>query len=156
MFRLATDGGSAVDLAARVNEIKGIEEVTALVALVPTGIVVVAAGAFTLNEAISQERAVLLAEGLFGGALAEVAVLVQALENRLRDLGVLLCWCAAEVVKTYVEPFVHILVDLVVFGAQIFRRHLLLQRLGLGCGSVFICTADIQCASATGLVVSVE
>jgi hypothetical protein len=33
---------------------------------------------------------------------SEVAVLVQALENRLRDVGVLLCWCAAEVVKANV------------------------------------------------------
>lgn len=97
----------------------------------------------------------LLAEGLFGGALAEEAVLVQALEDRLGDLGVLLCGCATEVVKANVEPFVHILVDLVVLGAQILWRQLLLQRLSLGCGSVFVCTANIQCASATGLVVSV-
>ena len=156
VFRLAADGGSAVKLAAGVDEIKGIKEVTALVTLVSTGIVVVAAGAFTLHEAISQERSVLLAEGLFGGALSEEAVLVQALEDRLGDLGVLLCRGATEVIEADVEPFVDILVDLVVFGAQILRRYLLLQRLGFGCGSVFICTTDVQRASTTGLVVSIE
>lgn len=55
MFRLTTDWGGSVELAAGVDKVEGVEEVTTLVALVSTGIVVVAAGAFALNVTISQE-----------------------------------------------------------------------------------------------------
>jgi hypothetical protein len=122
VFRLTADGGSSIELAARVDQVKRIEEVTTLVTLVSTSIIVVTAGTLTLDITISQERTVLLTEGLLSGALAEEAVLMQALEDRLRDLGVLFCRCATEVVEADVEPFVHFLVNLVVLGAQVLWR----------------------------------
>jgi hypothetical protein len=119
VFGLAADWGSTIELAAGVNKIKGIEKMTALVALVSTGIIVMAAGALALNIAISQEGTVLLAERLFSGAFTEEPVLMQALEDGLRDLGVLLCGCATEVVEADVEPFIHFLVNLIVLGAKV-------------------------------------
>jgi hypothetical protein len=126
VFRLTADRGGSVELAAGVDEVEGIEEVTTLVALVSTGIVVVAAGAFTLNITISQERAVLLAERLLGGALAKESVVIEALEDGLGDLGVLLGRGAAEVIESDVEPLVNLLVDLVILCAKLLRRDLLL------------------------------
>jgi Co/Zn/Cd efflux system component len=126
MFRLTTDRGGSVELAAGVDEVEGIEEVTTLVALVTACIVVVAAGAFTLNVTISQEGAVLLTEGLLGGALVKESIFMEALEDSLGDLGVVLGRGAAEVIESDVEPLVNLLVDLVILCAKLLRRDLLL------------------------------
>jgi hypothetical protein len=67
---------------------------------------------------------------------------------------VLLGRCAAEVIETNVEPFIHFLVNLVVLGAKILGRQLLLQGLSLSCCSIFVGSANVQCRATTSLVVS--
>jgi hypothetical protein len=140
---LTTNRGSSVELATGLDKIKGVKKVSTFVTLITTRIVVVASRAFTLNVTISQEGAVLLTEWLLGGALTEETVIPEALEDCLRDLCVLLGRGAAEVVKTNVEPLVHFLVDLVVLGAKLLRRHLLLQRLGFSCCAIFVRSANV-------------
>jgi len=151
---LATNRGSSVELAAGLDKIEGIEKMTALVTLISARIVVVTPGAFTLDVTICQERAVLLTVRLLGRPLNQEAVIPEALEDGLRDLSVLLSGSAAEVVEANVEPLVYFLMDLIVLGAKLLRRHLLLQRLGFGCCTVFVRSTNVESGPSTGFVVS--
>jgi hypothetical protein len=67
-----------------------------------------------------------LTEGLLGGALAKESIFMEALEDSLGDLGVVLSRGAAEVIESDVEPLVNLLVDLVILCAKLLRRDLLL------------------------------
>lgn len=57
-------------------------------------------------------------------------------------------------VETDFEPLVHLLMDLVVFGTEFLRRHLLLQGLRLRCSAVLICSTDIESLSSASFVIS--
>jgi hypothetical protein len=95
-----------------------------------------------------------LAEGLFGGLLGQVAVVIQPFEEGLRDLSVFWCRGASKVIESNLEPLVDFLMDLIVLGAQLLGRYLLLQRLGLRRGTVFVRSADVEGAMSAGLMES--
>ena len=124
------------------------------VTLVSTSIVVVASRALSFHVAICQERSMGLTERLLRRLLGQIAILVQLLEDGLRNFGVLFCRGATEVIEANLKPLIHLLVDLVIFGAQLFRCHLLLQSFSLRRRSVFISTTDVQCLMSTCLVES--
>lgn len=67
-----------------------------------------------------------LTEGLLGGALVKESIFMEALEDSLGDLGVVLSRSAAKVIESDVEPLVNLLVDLVILCAKLLRRDLLL------------------------------
>lgn len=140
MLRLALLGGSSVELASGVDQpasglggdvvvgtsvgvglgLQGVEQVTAFVALVSSGAVVIADGAGTLNEAVSEEGVVSLdgAEGLDSLALLNVAILPQLGEDVLDNFGLLGSGGSAEDIKGDVEVVVDALVNGVVLGAE--------------------------------------
>ena len=153
---LAADGGGTVELAVGVDEIKWIQQMTTLVALVTTGVIIMASRALSLHISISQERAVRFTERLLCRLLREISVLIEPLENRLRNIGVFLRRGPAKVIESNLKPFVDFLVNLVVFGTQFLRRHLLFEGLCFCRSSVFISTTDIESRSSASLVVSIR
>ena len=62
----------------------------------------------------------------------------------LHILSLLLCCRATKVVKIDVEPLVDLCVEFVVFVADLFGRHSLLQGLGFRRGAVLIGATDVQ------------
>lgn len=142
--RVSGHGGGAVDLATRVDELKGIQQAAALVALVAPGVVVVALGTRPLDEAVRQEGVVLLAVGLLRRPLLEVVALVQLEEDVLHNLRLLLRRRAAKVVEPDLEPVVNLLVLDVELVAQLLRRLARLQRLGLRRRAVLVRAADVE------------
>lgn len=154
MLRLAADRGGTVELAVGVDEIKGIQQVTTLVALVTTGVIVMASRALSLHVSISQERAVRFTKRLLCRLLREISVLIESLEDDLRNLGVLLCRSSAKVIEPNVKPIVDFFMNLVVFGTQLLGRHLLFEGLCLCRSSIFVGTADVESRSSASLVIS--
>ncbi|KAI5297226.1 hypothetical protein KEM55_004994, partial [Ascosphaera atra] len=74
VFRSLAHRRRTVELAAGLDQLKGIKQVAALVALISSGVIIVAAGAFTLDISIGQERAVRLAKRLLSSLLHEEAI----------------------------------------------------------------------------------
>ena len=114
-------GRGGADAAARVDQLDGIQELAAVLALVPARVGVLAVGAGAQDVAVREEPLVLLAEGLAQDALVDVPVLVELREDVLRDLGVHRHGGAAEPVEGDVEPCVDVAVDGVVAVAQLPR-----------------------------------
>ena len=79
----------AVDLAARVDEVRRVELVAAVVALVAARARKVADGAFAGDIAVGQKARVVLAVELLFGRLVEILVLQQAQKEILRDRPVI-------------------------------------------------------------------
>ena len=76
MLCVARDWCCAIELAARVLQLKRFEQVTALVALVTSRILVIAKRTGALNEAVRKKTLMCLAVRLSCGLLLKVAVLV--------------------------------------------------------------------------------
>ncbi len=112
----------AIELALGVDELKGIQKLAALVALVSAGILIAAArpGTSALDEAVSEEGFVLLAVWLSRSPLLEEAVLVELQEGVLDNLGLIFRGCSPEVVEGNVEP----VVDSLVFGVELVAERL--------------------------------
>lgn len=96
----------------------------------------------------------LLAKWLLCGLLGEVSILVQPSEDRLRDLRVLVGRSAPKVVEANLEPVVHFLMDLVVFGAKLLGSQFLLQRLGLRRGAILVRPANVKRLPSASLMIS--
>lgn len=95
-------------------------------------------------------------ERLFRRLLLQIPILVEFLEDSLRDFGVLRCRGTAKVIEANFKPVVDFLVDLVVFGTQLLRAYFLLKGLGLRRSSIFIGSTDEESRSSTSLMVSVQ
>lgn len=142
--RVARDGSSAVDLASWVDELKRIQQAAALVALVTSGIVVVALRARSLDESVRQEGIVLLTVRLFCRPLLKEVVFVQLEEDILHNLRLLLGRGSAKVVEANLEPIVNLLVLDVELVAELLGGLARLESLGLSSSAVLVCTADVQ------------
>ena len=93
-------------------------------------------------------------KGLIGCPALEQTVLMQLLENILRDLGVLLGRRSSEYIKSNPEPFIYFGVDLVVFLAKLLGCDLLFKSFGLGRSAVLISAADVKGRAPSGFIVS--
>ena len=144
VLRLPDHRGGGADAAPRVDQLDGIQELPAVLALVPARVRVMAVGAGAQDVPVGEEPLVLLAEGLAQDALVDVPVLVELREDVLRDLGMHRHGGPAEPVECDGEPFVDVAVDGVVAVAQLPRRDPLLQRPGLGGGAVLVGPAHVQ------------
>lgn len=120
------DRSSTVEFAARIDEVEGVKEMAAFVALITSGIIVVAARALSLDISISQKGAVFLTERLLGSLLSEETIVPETFEDGLGDLGVLWCRRAAKDIEAYFKPLIHLAVNLVVLCAELLRSDLLL------------------------------
>lgn len=132
------------DLAARVDQLKRVQQVAARVALVAAGVVVATARAGTLDKAIGQESVVDLAVGLRGDALIEPLVFPELQEDLLDNLGMEVGAGAAEVVEVDLEVVVDLLVQLVELIAQLAGCDALLEGLCLGRSAVLVGAADVE------------
>ena len=102
---LLEDGGVAAEAAADVDELLGVEGASAVVALVAAGSVEIAVGTGALDVAVGEEATVGLAVGLEHRLGVEVAVLIEAGEDVLGDLGVVLGVRGGEQIEADAEPF---------------------------------------------------
>ena len=125
-----------------------------LVALITSRILVGAQRALSLNKAVGQEGVVCFAVRLDGCLFLQEAVLVEFCENVLSNVCLLGGGSATENVEANVEPFVDFCVQLVVLVAQLFRRALFLDGLGLGGSSVLVGAANEEGGKAACLAVS--
>jgi hypothetical protein len=144
VLRLSRNRSVAADLALRVDQLKRIEQLAAVVALVAPGVGEVAVRALALDEAVCEEALVSLAVGLLHLALKDVAVGVEVAEDILGDLDMVLSRGAAEDIEADAEPLVDLLVHGVVLVAQLARGQSLFERLGLGRCAVLVSAADIE------------
>lgn len=162
MLGLASFRGGTVDFAAGVDEPAGclglaslclfgrscvlllrlerVQNGTASIALVSSCALVVADGAFALDETIRQEALVGLnrAERLNRLVLDNVAILVELCKDVLDNLSLVYGRCLVKDVKLDTEPVVDGLVEGVVLGAECGRIYAFFEGLCFGCGTVLI------------------
>ena len=123
---------------------RGIEGLLALVALVAPCVWELAEGAGADDEPIGEPEVAVRAVALHHLLLRGHVLLVDVQEDLLGDLGVPLGAGPSEVVKSDVEPLVHVRVDLEVVVAYLLWSLLLLPRLHLGCSAVLVSSADVE------------
>lgn len=156
MSGLSCDRGCAIELAPGLLEVKRIKQVSTLVALIASCVLVATERALSLDEAVSQESLMGLAVWLDSRSLLEEAVLVELGEDVLCDLGLLVGGSPAEDVEANVEPFIDLCVQLVILVAELLWCALFLDSLGLGCRAVLVCSADEEGGKSASLAVSVS
>ena len=123
---LADRRGGAGDLALRVDELGGVQERTALLALIPTGVRVAADRAGPLDVAVREEHLRLLVVELLLLFLLEETVGMEPEEELLRRAVVDRPGGPGIVVKAHPEPLEGGAVELVVAVDDLLRRDLLL------------------------------
>ena len=121
----------AVELAPRLFQLQGIEELAAPVALIAAGVGVATGRALALHEAIGQERAMFGTEELRCDLLRQEAIGAEFEEDVLGGLGLLRGGGAPEDVEGDVEPGVDGGMDSVVLVEELLGRVLLGQSFGL-------------------------
>jgi len=88
VLRLTDHGCGGADAAARLYQLRGIQQLAALLALIASRVRVPAVRARTQYITVSEKPLVLFAVGLAHDAFRDVTVLVQLREYVLRYLGV--------------------------------------------------------------------
>jgi hypothetical protein len=154
MFCLSWDGGCAIELAAGLLQLQRVEQMTALVALVSSCILVGTQRAFSLDKAVGQEGVVCFAVRLDSCLFLQEAIVVEFCEDVLSNVCLLGGGSAAEYVEANVEPFVDLCVQFVVLVTKLFRCALFLDGLGLGGSSVLVGSANEEGGKAACLAVS--
>ena len=87
MLRRLDDGRGAADFAARLDQLDGVDELAALVALVAARVIVAAQRTDALDEAVGEEAAAALAQQLIDAIARDAAVTLQRPEDVLSDPG---------------------------------------------------------------------
>lgn len=142
MFGLLWNGRCAVKLTPGLQKIKGVKQMSTLVALISSCILVSTQWACAFHETVGQKGLVCFAVGLNRCSLLQVTVLMQLGEDVLCNLRLLVSGRSAEDVEANVEPLINLGVNLVVLGAQLFWCAFLFYGLCLGRSAVLIGTAD--------------
>ncbi len=133
-----------VDLAARVDQVGGVELVAAVVALVAAGLAVAADRAGALDVAVRQRAAGRRRDRALGGLLDHVPVVAHRAEHLLHDLVVVAGGGAREQVVRQTEPDEVADDDRVVGVGQLARRHPLLVGLDQDRRPVLVGARDHQ------------
>ena len=116
--------GAAGDGGARLEQVGGVEDAGAVLALVAAGAVVAAVRAGADDVAVGQEAVVGQREHLLGDALLEVPVLVELLGEVVRELVVRRRGRAPEVVPAQPEALADLLLHRVLLPAELRHRHI--------------------------------
>ncbi len=143
--RLLQDRRLSAEVAAGILQVRRIEKLAAVVALVAARVLRPAVRAGAVDVAVGQEARVILAVELLPGFFRDEAVRVEPVEDRLGDLRVRRRRRAAEPVEGDPEPGVRVGVDCVIAVAQLAGRGLFLDRPGLGGRAVLVRAADVEC-----------
>ncbi len=136
-------GGSG-DGRAGLDQVRGVQDAGAVLALVAAGLVVAAVRAGALDVAVRQEAAVGGRVDLPDRALLDEAVLLELAREVLGDLGVLRRGAAAEVVEGQLEAVVDRLLGVVGLRAELGDRDAVLLGGELGGGAVLVGGADVE------------
>ena len=136
--------GGAGDRGARVDQVGGVQDAGAVLALVAAGLVVAAVRAGALDIAVREETAVGGRVDLADRPLLDEAVLVEAAGEVLGDLHVLRAGAAAEVVEREREAVVDRLLRVMRLGAELRDRDPGLLGRQFGGGAVLVRRADVQ------------
>ena len=134
----------ARELAPRVDELRRVEQRAALVALVATGVLVLALGAGAHHVPVREELPELVAVQLLLCLLLQHAPLVEVPEDFLCNLRLRARARAPKVVEIDHEPLVHRPVNLVEVVANLARTDAHLEGLCLRGRAVLVRAADVQ------------
>lgn len=134
----AGDGGSGID------EVGGIEQLGAGLALIASGALKRAIGAGTDDVAVGKKAIVIHRKNLLGGALLNERVFLQFLCKILGDFAVLRRGAAPEVIEGQAEAFAQGGLDIVLLTAKFFYLRTGFERGQLGGRAVFVGGADEQ------------
>mmetsp|Transcript_8283 Transcript_8283/g.24877 ORF Transcript_8283/g.24877 Transcript_8283/m.24877 type:complete len:375 (-) Transcript_8283:109-1233(-) len=126
------------------NELDGVQQSTAVVALITTGVFISTEMARASHKAIGQEPLVLVAEELLQLPIDYVAILVGFPENFLTDLRLLRRGGSTKMIERDVEPVIHISMQRIVLIADLLRTQTLLLRLRFRCCAVLIRSTDVD------------
>lgn len=99
-------GRCIIQLAARLDQIQGIDQLSALVTLISSSILIATERTGSLDEAISEETAMLLAIWLECSSLFQVTIVPKSEKNILSNNGLLFGRSLTKIVEIDVEPFV--------------------------------------------------
>lgn len=138
------DGVRSADDAPRFLELLWLKQLAAFITLVSSGVIERAVRAGSSNVPVSKEVRAFFAERPLLGILHYELILVQVLEDVLRDLFVIFRRGSAENIEIDVEPLVHLVLNVVVLCADFSRRLSLLSRLHLSRSTVLVCSAHIE------------
>jgi len=127
--RISGHGCRAIDLAFGVYQLKRIQEIATLIALVTTSVLISTTWfwASSLNEAVGKKGFMFLAVRLDGGSLLEEPVPSQTEEGVLNNICLLFGCRSPEVVEGNVKPIVNGLVLGVELVTQRLRRDACLE-----------------------------
>ena len=128
--------------ASWVDQLNGIDQFAAAIALITTGVIVATVRASASYESIVKEAVAAEALELGYLLLVSVALLLEVDEDVLSDLGMLFGAGSAKQLGVALEPLVNLLVDLVVLVADLLWCHALLDGFDLSGCSVLVCAAD--------------
>lgn len=121
-----------------------VDKLTAPITLITFSIAIVAHGALTTHESISQEAFTLLAVLLIDNLFESVALSNDVIENVLSNLSLLGCAGATKTIEITIKPIIDFLVDRMVVITNLLASFAFLHRLGL-CGSaVLVSTAHVD------------
>lgn len=156
MLSLAHDGRAAVGFAARVDQLKGIEQAAAVIALIAARVGIAALRASAFDEAVGQEALLGLAVELALSLAVEVAARVEGAEDILRDAMMILSIGVGEQVVTDAARLEGVQKAHVIILKERARRHAALIRLDQDRCAVRIRAADHQHAVALQPMVARE
>jgi hypothetical protein len=74
-----------------IDQVFGIQQLPAILALIPPGVIVMAMGTLALDVAVSQEHLAFFGIQLLDAALGDIAGFIHRLENTLDNFGLVCC-----------------------------------------------------------------
>lgn len=144
VLRLADLGRRARDLRLRVDQLRRVKQLPALVALVASRVVVTAQRACAAYESVSEEQALFHIIKLLDCFLVCKLVSLEFVEYILSDARLPLSGRAAEVVEITVEPVVDLLVYSVVMVTDLLRGLALFDGFDLSCCAILVSTTHVE------------
>jgi hypothetical protein len=127
-----------------IDQIRRVQELGAVLALVAAGALIAAVGAFALDIAVGQEAAVVLGVDLIDLALLDEAVFIEFGGEMLRQFVIVGGGAAAEIIEGDVEALIDVALHFVLLAAEVSDVLAGLQRGELRGRAVFVGRADIE------------
>ena len=122
MLRLTLLWRALAQLALGLFELDRIEQLSALVALITTCVVIVTLRTDTIHVAVRQESLTGATVQLAHRVLFQILVVIELEEYVLRNIRLLRRRRTSKVVKTNLEPFIHLGMQRMVLVTQRLRR----------------------------------
>jgi hypothetical protein len=134
----AQSRSAAADLATRIDEIGGREQLATLVALIAARIDVRTVRALAAHKAVGEKPVTRTAVQLLDSLLIGESISMKTRENVLRNSRLQRRRRAAKMIECHIEPCIDILMNRIVFVANGLRRRFLFHRFRFRRRSVFV------------------